>query len=203
MPDAQRAHVTSPRIAGSRRSQSAVISPGNFFRRFPKCLRAAAARRARLRGPRRTRPAAPDCETRDRRFHARGEVYHRPSPRAASPPLPRRPSSSAYPGLWRRGSPRRSARDRLPCAPRSLFRAGAERPRRSWDGALVPVDVLRVLQHGVGHHPLAAVEPLEEAGMPPRVARDAARLLDFEQYRVLVAVEPYRFHFLHVPGVLA
>src|SRR5581483_2274437 len=55
----------------------------------------------------------------------------------------------------------------------------------------------------LGLDPAPAFELAEEAALAARVAGDSARLLDLEQHRVLVAVDAYRAHLLHVARFLA
>ena len=95
------------------------------------------------------------------------------------------------------------ARDRRPGALRSsrraasrtsLARSAVSHGRRSPRGSL---------STGSTVDPCAVVEPLEEAALAPGVAGDAARLLDDEQDRVVVAVEADLAHALHVAGLLA
>src|SRR5688572_7087311 len=65
-------------------------------------------------------------------------------------------------------------------------------------GSSFVVNLPRVLHDRVGRHPFAAVEAPEETTFAAGVAGDAALLLDLQQHHVFVAVEPQRFHFLHV-----
>src|SRR5512137_45485 len=82
----------------------------------------------------------------------------------------------------------------------------ASRSSTSWRvvaESAMAVDSARILDDRFHFHPAAAVEPLEEAALAPRVAGNAAGLLDDEQQRVVVAIESDLAHLLHVPRLLA
>src|SRR5262245_60334746 len=71
----------------------------------------------------------------------------------------------------------------------------------AWD--LGPVDLAGFFQHRIRHHPTALVVAAKEAALAPGVAGNSLRLLDADEERVAVAVQPHLAYPLHVPGLLA
>src|SRR6266446_1143979 len=166
------------------------------FRRSRKCPRGDAARRARRRAASRTARARSGNETKDlpfRRRCAAGRRPWRPSPPRS---LPRRLFSGLRRVRARTAATRKTFPGRRPCATRP--RPPAARVCRSSS-----VYFLRVLDHGLHHHPAPVVELLEKAAVSSGVAGDSAALFHPEQHHVLVAVEPDLAHGLHVSGLLA
>src|SRR5690606_19267972 len=65
------------------------------------------------------------------------------------------------------------------------------------------VDLVGVLQHRGGRHPVAVFELLEKAGASACMTGDTAQLFNFQQHHVVVTVDPDFADVLHVAGFLA
>src|SRR3990172_2412422 len=126
---------------------------------------------------RRARPAAPG---RGARAGSCSETTDRP-PRAPAAAVRR--LSPRAPSPW---PPRR-------CAPES----------RRVQASFFPVDERRILQHRVRRHPPPVLEFAEKTALAPRMAGHAAHLLDLEQDRVGVAIQPDFDNFLRMAGLPA
>src|SRR5512132_1119879 len=65
------------------------------------------------------------------------------------------------------------------------------------------IDRLRILEHGLDRFPAIVLEPQKKAAFASGVARDPAQLLDDDEDRVVVAIEPDFLDLLDMPGLLA